>query len=120
MVEIAGVVAVAATTGDPERGGVVFETLLRFAMICIFLRRAARRARMPWTTVGAYQLEILPSVLIVFYLRLSTTFRSSASTPFTAPSSMLEPLAALSVAIFFEDGSSSSSRTASRSMIAVR
>ena len=60
MVEIAGVVAVAATTGDPDRGGVVFETLLRFAIICIFLRRAARRARIPWTTVGACQLQVLP------------------------------------------------------------
>ena len=58
--EIAGVVAVAATTGDSERGGVVFGMLLRFAMICIFLRRAARRARMPWTTVGACQLQVLP------------------------------------------------------------
>ena len=52
MVEIAGVVAVAATTGDLERGGVTCGTLLRFAMICIFLRSAARRERMPWTTVG--------------------------------------------------------------------
>ena len=59
MVEIAGVVAVAATIGDSERGGVVFGTLLRFAMICIFLRRAARRARMPWTTVDACQLQVL-------------------------------------------------------------
>ena len=58
--EIAGVVAVAATTGDSERGGVVFGMLLRFALICIFLRRAARRARMPWTTVGACQLQLLP------------------------------------------------------------
>ena len=47
MVAIAGVVAVAATTGDFERGGVTFGTLLRFAMICIFLRRAARRERIP-------------------------------------------------------------------------
>lgn len=53
VVAIAGVVVVAATTGDFERGGVAFGTLLRFAMICIFLRRAARRERMPWTTVGA-------------------------------------------------------------------
>ena len=52
MVAIAGVVAVAAKTGDLERGGVVFGTLLRFTIICIFLRRAARRARMPWTTIG--------------------------------------------------------------------
>lgn len=52
VVAIAGVVAVAATTGDLERGGVAFGTLLRFAMICIFLRRAVRRERMPWTTVG--------------------------------------------------------------------
>ena len=70
MVEIAGVVAVAATTGDSERGGVVFGTLLRFAMICIFLRRAARRARMPWTTVDSCQPEVLPkrfeSVLLTF------------------------------------------------------
>ena len=70
MVEIAGVVAVAATTGDSERGGVVFGTLLRFAMICIFLRRAARRARMPWTTVGSCQPEVLAeqceSVLLTF------------------------------------------------------
>ena len=70
MVEIAGVVAVAATTGDSERGGVVFGMLLRFAMICIFLRRAARRARMPWTTIGSCQLELLPErfegVLITF------------------------------------------------------
>ena len=53
MVAIAGIVAVAATAGDFERGGVAFGTLLRFAMICIFLRRAVRRARIPWTTVGA-------------------------------------------------------------------
>lgn len=52
VVEIAGVVAVAATMGDFERGGVAFGRLLRFAMICIFLRRAARRERMPWTTGG--------------------------------------------------------------------
>lgn len=50
---MAGVVAVAATAGDLERGGVAFGTLLRFAMICIFLRRAARRERMPWTTICA-------------------------------------------------------------------
>ena len=54
MVAIAGVVAVAATTGDFERGGVALGTLLRFAMICIFLRRAVRRERMPWTTVGTH------------------------------------------------------------------
>lgn len=53
VVAIAGVVAVAATTGDLERSGVTFGTLLRFDIICIFLRRAARRERMPWTTVGA-------------------------------------------------------------------
>ena len=47
VVAIAGVVAVAATTGDSERGGVTFGTLLRLAMICIFLRRAARRERIP-------------------------------------------------------------------------
>lgn len=52
VVAIAGVVAVAATIGDSERGGVTFETLLRLAMICIFLRRAARRERIPWTTAG--------------------------------------------------------------------
>lgn len=52
VVAIAGVVAVAATTGDLERGGVTFGTLLRFAMICIFLRRAVRRERMPWTTIA--------------------------------------------------------------------
>ena len=54
MVAIAGVVAVAATTGDFERGGVALGALLRFAMICIFLRRAVRRERMPWTTVGTH------------------------------------------------------------------
>ena len=54
MVAIAGIVAVAATMGDLERGGVAFETLVRFAIISIFLRRAARRERMPWTTVGFY------------------------------------------------------------------
>ena len=52
VVAIAGVVAVAATIGDFERGGVTTGTLLRFAIICIFLRRAARRERIPWTTVG--------------------------------------------------------------------
>ena len=51
MVAIAGVVAVAATTGDRERGGVTFGTLFRRATTSIFLRRAARRERMPWTTV---------------------------------------------------------------------
>ncbi len=51
--EIAGVVAVAATTGDLDRGGVTFETLFRFLIISIFLRRAVRRERMPWTTAGA-------------------------------------------------------------------
>ena len=53
VVAIAGIVAVAATTGDFARGGMAFGTLFRFAMICIFLRRAARRARIPWTTVRA-------------------------------------------------------------------
>lgn len=44
---MAGVVIfVAAAPGDFERGVGTFDILLRFAMICIFFRKAARRARM--------------------------------------------------------------------------
>ena len=44
---MAGVVVfVAAALGDLERGVGPFDILFRFAMICIFFRRAARRVRM--------------------------------------------------------------------------
>lgn len=44
---MAGVaVFVAAAPGDLERGVGAFDILFRFAMICIFFRRAARRVRM--------------------------------------------------------------------------
>lgn len=51
VVAIVGVIVVVAVTGDFEIGAGTFETLVRFATICIFFRRAARRARMLCTTV---------------------------------------------------------------------
>lgn len=44
---MAGVIVfVAAAPGDLERGVGTVDILFRFAMICIFFRRAARRVRM--------------------------------------------------------------------------
>ena len=45
---IAAVVVIDGLIGGVEMGGAA---LLRFAMICSFLRNAARRPRMPWTTM---------------------------------------------------------------------
>ena len=42
------VVVIDGLVGGVETGGTA---LLRFAMICSFLRSAARRPRMPWTTM---------------------------------------------------------------------
>ena len=51
VVAILGVGDRATATGDFESGCTGFGLLLRFAMTCIFFRRAVRRARILWTTV---------------------------------------------------------------------
>lgn len=50
VVAIAGIAVLEAAPGDLEIGTGAFKTLVRLAMICIFLRRAARRVRMLCTT----------------------------------------------------------------------
>lgn len=45
-----GAVLGAREPGDFDKDAGAFGTLLRFAIICIFLRSAERRERMLWTT----------------------------------------------------------------------
>ena len=84
----------ATATGDFDSGGTTPGTLLRLAITCIFFRRAAWRERILWTTEDDVSREsvMLYEVVSKKHLHFRIACLSSASTPFTASSSALDPL----------------------------